>query len=129
MTQPIKILVVDDEPSVCDSIRRALEHRRQYHVVTTTSGDQALVLARCESPELILLDVLMPGLGGYEVAARLRADAQTAAIPIVFLTGLFTKAEVSRHGPVISGERYIAKPASTAKIIETVKLVLQEKGG
>lgn len=121
---PIKLMVVDDEAAVCDSIRRSLEKKRQFSVVTTTFAAEALDLARAENPEVILLDILMPGVGGLEVASRLRADKNLAKIPIIFLTGLFTKSEINKHGPVINGERYIAKPASTAKIIETVRSVL-----
>ncbi len=121
----IKVMVVDDEPGVCDAIRRSLERKRGYTVVTTTRGEEAVALARAETPAVILLDILMPGLGGLEVATRLRSDGMTANIPIVFLTGLFTKAELSQHGPVISGERYIAKPASTSKIIEALQFALK----
>lgn len=121
----IKVMVVDDEPGVCDAIRRSLERRKRYSVVSTTRAEEAVALARTEAPAVILLDILMPGLGGLEVASRLRKDAATAHIPIVFLTGLFTKAEVSAYGPVISGELYIAKPASASKILETVQRVLE----
>lgn len=129
MHEIIKVMVVDDEPDVCDAIRRSLERKRGYSVVWTTKGEDAVALARSETPAVILLDIMMPGIGGLEVASRLRSDALTAKIPIVFLTGLFTKSEVTKHGPVISGERYIAKPASTAKIIETVQSVLSPESG
>lgn len=81
-----RILVIDDEASLRDQLRKRL-HRDGYDVVTAASGQLGLAHARDAGPDLIVLDVSMPGLNGFEVCQRLKAEPATSAIPIVFLTG------------------------------------------
>ena len=90
MSQPgvgmmAEILVVDDDRDVAQSIELALR-RRGFRIALAHSGVEALKLLRRYRPDLVLLDVLMPGMSGIEVCRRLRADENTAEMPIIFLT-------------------------------------------
>ncbi|MBI5555343.1 MAG: response regulator [Elusimicrobia bacterium] len=80
-----KILVVDDEPHVRILLKSRLE-ANGYAVVTAYGGTQALEKVKEEKPDLILLDIVMPDLNGYEVAQRLKSDPETAALPIIIFT-------------------------------------------
>ena len=84
---PITILVVDDTPGSIGIAQAALEGAG-YRVAIATSGEKALQRAELVLPDLILLDVLMPGLGGYETCRRLKAQEATREIPVIFLSGL-----------------------------------------
>lgn len=117
-----RILVVDDEPNVCAGLRLSLERAMQCQVSCVNDGKEALRLARTERPDVILLDVLMPGMTGGEVAEALRESPATRDIPVVFLTGLVARDELEKRGGEIGGERYLAKPAS----VDELKAVLAE---
>jgi CheY-like chemotaxis protein len=86
----IKLLVVDDEPDAMQILARTLL-AKGYRVITAESGLQAVNLAKLEKPDLILLDILMPGMDGSQVAAALQEDPTTQNIPVIFLTCLITK--------------------------------------
>ena len=79
------ILIVDDEPSNREMLAQLLEPQG-YRIVGASSGMEALDMIAAESPQLILLDVTMPGLDGYAVASLLKADPNTASIPIIMVT-------------------------------------------
>ena len=82
-----KILIVDDvAPNVL--LLKALLGRERYNIVSATSGKEALDLAVRENPDLILLDVMMPEMDGFEVARRMREDEELGKIPVIFLTAL-----------------------------------------
>ena len=82
-----KILIVDDvAPTVL--LLKALLGRERYNIVSATSGKEALDLAVRENPDLILLDVMMPEMDGFEVARRMREDEELGKIPVIFLTAL-----------------------------------------
>ena len=82
---PAKLLIVDDDTDTLRLVGLMLE-RQGYDVLAASSGDQALSLAKSASPDLILLDVMMPDIDGYEVTRRLRVDANTADIPVIMFT-------------------------------------------
>ncbi len=104
------ILVVDDSPDNLMLMREMLKDT--YRVRTANSGEQALGIARSATPpDLILLDIMMPGMDGYEVCRRLGTDASTAHIPVVFLTAS-TEEEDERRGLELGAVDYIVKPAS-----------------
>jgi DNA-binding response OmpR family regulator len=83
--EPVRILVVDDEEDLVWALRRSLADEG-YQVLTAYDGVEALELARRERPDLVILDIVMPGLDGLEVCRRLRRDPTVAAVPILFLT-------------------------------------------
>lgn len=107
MKQAPRILVVDDTPANIKVVGEALN---EYDVIVATNGEQALAFAQKEPlPELILLDIMMPDLDGYEVCRRLKQHAKTRSIPVIFLTAL-TDAENEAKGFALGAVDYIVKP-------------------
>ena len=105
-----KILVVDDTPDNLFLMNALLED--EFDVVTATSGQEALAIARAaQPPQLILLDIMMPVMDGYEVMRQLRQDPATAAIPVIFLTAL-TSIDEEQYGLDLGAVDYITKPIS-----------------
>jgi putative two-component system response regulator len=103
------ILAVDDEASNLQLLRQILQDH--YRLRFAKDGPRALELVREEAPDLILLDVMMPGMSGYEVCAALKADPRTAAIPVIFVTAL-TDTEDELEGFEAGAVDYITKPVS-----------------
>ena len=103
-----KILVVDDEKDLVDILAFNLR-REQFDVVTAPDGEKALEIARRETPDLIVLDLMMPGIGGLEVCRRLRADPRLSKTPVIMLTakGEETDAVI---GLAQGADDYVRKP-------------------
>lgn len=119
------ILVVDDSPDSLELISSEL--MKYYEVHVATDGMRCLELARrVRRPDLILLDVMMPGMDGYEVCRRLKANPDTADIPVLFLSGR-TAAEDERIGLEIGAEDYLAKPVNPAVMLARVRAHLRLK--
>lgn len=119
------ILIVDDEPANLLVLSRVLQHH--YTVRAVTSGELALVAARSEpKPELILLDVMMPGLDGYAVLTRLRSDSNTRDIPVIFVTALDDEIN-EEHGIKLGAVDYIAKPIKPSIVLARVAAQLELK--
>ena len=107
------ILLVDDTETNLDILVDALGE--DYDVAVATDGPSALALAREQTPDLILLDIMMPGMDGYEVCRRLMADPATADTPVIFLTALTDVADKTR-GFAVGGVDYVTKPFEPAEI-------------
>lgn len=120
-----KILVVDDERDISDIVAFNLR-REQYDVLTALDGESALVIAQREQPDLVLLDLMLPGIGGLEVCRRLRADTRTAQIPIVMLTakGEETDAVV---GLSQGADDYVRKPFGVKELMARVAAHLRAR--
>jgi putative two-component system response regulator len=103
------ILLVDDEASNLQLLRQILQDH--YRLLFAKDGPRAIELARQERPDLVLLDVMMPGMSGYEVCAALKADALTGAIPVLFVTALTDTAD-ELEGFAAGAVDYITKPVS-----------------
>ena len=86
MAGSFRALIIDDDPDLISLIRRTLEFTAGWEVQTALSGAAGIALARSAPPDVILVDVMMPEMDGYEVCRRLKADAATAAVPVVLLT-------------------------------------------
>jgi sigma-B regulation protein RsbU (phosphoserine phosphatase) len=113
------ILIVDDTPINLGVISGALKDF--YKTKVATNGEKALALASAdEKPDLILLDVMMPGMDGYEVCSRLKADPATREIPVIFLTGQ-TSVEDETHGFEVGAVDYVHKPFSPAVVKARVR--------
>ncbi len=115
--EPKRILVVDDEPSITRLLKLNLERTGDYLVRTENSSKAAPAAAEEFHPDLILLDVMMPGLDGGNPAAVLQANPATRDVPIVFLTAAVTREEVrTRHG-LIGGLPFLAKPVNLQEVL------------
>jgi putative two-component system response regulator len=112
------LLLVDDEPTNLRVLRTVLQD--QYRLLFAKSGEEALQLITQEQPDLILLDVMMPGLTGFDVCTRLKADATTKAIPVIFVTALKDEIDEAR-GFAVGAVDYITKPISPAVVKARVK--------
>ena len=118
-----KILVVDDEPDAIELIEFNLK-QAGYDVVTAADGAAALKKVRTASPNLIILDIMLPEIDGFEVCKLLRRNPATATIPILMLTA--RAAEIDRVlGLELGGDDYVTKPFSTRELVLRVKKVLE----
>ena len=125
-TQKPTILVVDDTPANLALMSSLL--RGHYRVKVANSGDKALELAHMAPiPDLILLDIMMPGMSGYDVIKLLKADAATRHIPVVFLTAM-SSTEDETVGLELGAADYITKPITPAVVLARVRTQLENKG-
>ncbi len=121
----INILVVDDEEDVVEVVSHFLE-REGYTVQRAYDGEEALEKVTSEI-DLILLDIMLPGLDGYEVCKRLRSRVETETIPIIFLTAKIEE-EDQVKGLMLGADAYLTKPVSNRVITAQVKAVLRRSG-
>lgn len=119
-----KVLIVEDDPELLELEEGLL--RKEYETVRASTGEDALASIREQKPDLILLDVLLPKMSGFEVCQTLRSDPATRGIPIVMLTGQ-DKAESLSHGFEAGADMYINKPFSARKLLAVVKAVLEKQ--
>jgi two-component system OmpR family response regulator len=119
-----RILVVDDEPNIVDLVSTALRFR-DFDVATASNGAETIAAARSFRPDLILLDVMLPDMDGFEVARRLGADR--SGVPIVFLTARDTTEDKIR-GLTSGGDDYVTKPFSLEELIARIDTILRRIG-
>ena len=113
-----KILVVDDEATNLQMLRHVLQD--DYRLVFAKDGTRALELALSEHPDLVLLDIMMPGMTGYEVCEALKRDARTRHIPVIFITAM-SDTDDEAKGFAVGGVDYLTKPASPAIVKARVR--------
>ena len=116
MTKPL-VLIVDDTPTNLDVLVAAL--KREYQLGIAKDGVRAIEFAETNAPDVILLDVMMPGLNGYDVCAKLKASEKTRSIPVIFITAL-TDPEEKIRGFETGGVDYITKPFHTPEVLARV---------
>ena len=122
-----KVLVVDDEKDIVDIIKYNLEREKEFEVLTAKDGKEALELAE-EIPDLILLDIMMPELNGFEVCKRLKNNPATSNIPVIFLTAKENEID-EILGLEIGADDYISKPISPRKVLARIKSVIRRSSG
>src|SRR6478736_6019220 len=118
-----RVLIVDDVPDNLALLHDALDESG-YTVLVATHGEQALQRASQTRPDIVLLDAMMPGIDGFEVARRLKADAATAHIPIGFMTGL-TETEHLVAALEAGGVDYVTKPIKPKEVLARMNVHLQ----
>lgn len=153
MADKIKIVLVDDEADLCAVVKTNLEETGEFEVVTNTEAQKTVELVTREQPDLILLDVVMPGLRGDEIVSRLKDNEQTKAVPIVIVSGkgemvylknkdqfkwLPNVAATIKPGELPDGRSaealakaygandYVSKPFSTELLIDVIHDVLKK---
>ena len=119
----MKVLIVDDEEDIRTVARLGLAAGGGMAVIETGSGEDAVELARAERPDVILLDVMMPGMDGPTTLAALRADADTAAIPVVFLTAKVLASEVDRLR-ALGAAAVLPKPFDPLELADQLRAAL-----
>ncbi len=118
-----KILVVDDEPEVLDIICEFLK-KEGYNVMTESSSVKGIEKAKSFRPDLILLDIIMPVMDGYEVCKTLKKNESTKNIPVIFLTGKDVNEDHHKSFQV-GGDMFIKKPFTGESLLGIVKIVLE----
>ncbi len=119
------VLVVDDEKDLVDLVSYNLQ-RNGYHVITATSGDMALELANRELPDMVVLDLMLPGMSGTDVARKLKSDPKTANIPIIMLTAKSEETDVV-VGLTLGADDYVTKPFSMKILLARLSSVLRRR--
>ncbi|MDD5217195.1 MAG: response regulator [Candidatus Omnitrophica bacterium] len=119
-----KILLVDDEQEFTRNLKLDIEASGLYNVITENQASKAMSVIQKARPDLILLDVVMPGIMGPEIASRLKENPATAGIPVVFLTGNVLEEEVRDHAGIIGGYPFLAKPITGQQALNCIKKYL-----
>lgn len=119
-----KVLVIDDEPEILILVESRIRSQG-YDVVTAGGGKRGLELAKDQSPDLILLDLLMPEIDGYEVMKRLKADDDTKDIPVILFTAAPPEEVTKKGGQVIDAVDFVIKPFDEKALLFLVNRIAQ----
>ena len=119
-----KILVIEDDPIALRLIQYTLQHEG-YQVLTALNGLEGMRKAENEEPDLIILDIMLPGIDGFEVCHRLRAEPQTAQMPILMLSAKAQEIDKAT-GVKVGADDYLAKPADPSEIVSRVENLLAQ---
>ncbi|KAA0014893.1 MAG: response regulator [Thermoplasmata archaeon] len=120
-----KILVVDDEPEIVEVVKRMLEEK--YTVISAHDGESCIEIAKKEKPDLILLDILMPKMDGWETLKRLKEDEELKHIPVSMLTALPLTPEDTRDKPIDKIENYIVKPFTKETLLMKIEDIFERE--
>ena len=120
---PKDILIVDDEPSIVVPIQFLME-QQGYHVMIAENGEDALDLIYKYKPDLVLLDIMLPTIDGYEVCEIVRLNPSTRNIKIIFLTAKGREVEIAK-GMALGADAYIVKPFSNVELVAKVNELLR----
>jgi DNA-binding response OmpR family regulator len=121
-----RVLVADDDPIVRELIVYKLE-TEGYEVVVAEDGTSALSAVRENVPDIVVLDVHMPGLSGFDVCRMMRADPASARVPVIMLTASVQEADIST-GFVSGADDYVGKPFSPRELVSRIQAVLARTG-
>jgi len=119
-----RVLIADDEANIVASLEFLME-RAGFEVKVAATGDQALALAVSFAPDLVLLDVMMPGKSGYDVCQRLKSDPASRAIKVIMLSAKGREVEMAK-GIELGADAYVTKPFSTRDLVAKVRELLGE---
>ena len=120
---PGKILVADDSPNIREILKISLESDG-YTVVVAEDGEQALELVARENPDLLIMDVMMPKVNGFQVCRRVKTDRATHDVPVIMLTAKSAQQDVY-WGKDCGAEEYMTKPFSTKELVKTIERLLK----
>ena len=121
-----KILIAEDEPDIRDLITFTLQFAG-YDVVSASNGEDALALAREEVPDLVLMDVRMPRMTGYEACAAMKADPKLKDVPVIFLSAKGQDSEI-QSGLQAGAIEYLLKPFAPEQLTQRIRAVMQKLG-
>ena len=121
---PSKVLIVDDQPQMVELLQAYLEDLPQVTVLTAGDGEQALQKVASDQPDLVLLDIMMPRMTGFEVCRRMKADPATRTIPVIMVTALDEMADIER-GIDVGSDDYLVKPIKKVELVSRVSTLLR----
>jgi DNA-binding response OmpR family regulator len=124
--KPARVLVADDDPIILRLLQVNLR-LEGFEVESASRGEDVLAKAREVRPDLILLDVMMPGVTGWDVAGRLREDQETAGIPVVFLSAR-TQEEDRKRGKELGVAAYVSKPFDPGELVALIRRLTGDAG-
>jgi two-component system alkaline phosphatase synthesis response regulator PhoP len=122
-----KILIIEDDPATSRLVDYSLRHEG-YQVITAFNGLEGIRKAKNEAPDLVILDVMLPGLDGFEICHRLRVEPATAQLPILMFSAKAQDID-KKTGLKVGADDYLAKPAAPAEIVSRVGILLARKKG
>ena len=111
------ILIADDEPSIRLTVTRMLD--KEYIVLEATNGEEAVNIAKGQTPDLILMDLMMPKMDGYTACFRIKADQATKAIPVIMLTAIDHELN-KKFAMEMGADGYITKPFTTQELMDVI---------
>jgi two-component system, OmpR family, phosphate regulon response regulator PhoB len=114
-----KILIIDDEVDFTKLVKMNLEETEAFQVKVENKGERGLSVAKAFKPDLILLDVMMPGIDGADVCNQLKNDPETTGIPVIFLTAIVREEDIAANRQ-IRGNIFIAKPVELKSLVEVI---------
>jgi two-component system alkaline phosphatase synthesis response regulator PhoP len=120
-----KVLIIEDDPATSRLVDYSLRHHG-YQVITATNGLEGVRKAQTETPDLVVLDVMLPGIDGYEICHRLRADTATAGLLILMFSAKAQEID-KKTGLKVGADDYLTKPAAPAEIVARVERLLAKK--
>jgi DNA-binding response OmpR family regulator len=121
-----KVVIAEDEPDIRDLIKFTLQFAG-YEVFAAGNGEEAYELTKREKPDIVLMDVRMPKMTGYEACRRIKADPELKPIPVIFLSAKGQDAEI-QSGLDAGAEEYLLKPFAPDQLTERVRAVLKKYG-
>ena len=121
---PQTILIVDDEPNIVIPLQFLME-QNGYSTLVAQSGEEALEMISKEKPDLVLLDIMLPGVDGFEVCEIIRLNPEWRNTRVIFLTAKGRDVDIAK-GMVLGADEYITKPFSNQQIIDAVKKLLEK---
>lgn len=122
-----RILIIDDEEDFCSLVKTGLETRSDFEVSIATNGKEGIELARMIRPDLILLDVTMPEIDGFQVLEKLKKDKNTVSIPVVMLTAR-DDIEYKRKAAQLFNEGYLTKPVEFSVLKSMIENIFKRRG-
>ncbi len=121
-----KVLMIDDEKEFAIVVKQNLEMKGDYHVEIATDGNSGIAAALHHKPDLILLDIIMPGIGGFDVLRELKNKRETTSIPVIMLTAVGSE-EAKEKALGLYDEDYIVKPVLLSDLDAKIRSVLARK--
>lgn len=122
---PSKVLIVDDNPQMVELLQVNLESDLpDVTILTAADGQEALDSIAAQRPDLVLLDIMMPRMSGFEACRRIKADPATRSIPVIMVTALDEQADIER-GVEVGADDYLVKPINKTELLSRVKTLLR----
>jgi DNA-binding response OmpR family regulator len=118
-----RVLIVDDEPNIIVPLQFLME-QNNYEVTVASTGEEAMEAISSDPPDLILLDIMLPGIDGYQVCQTIRANDQWRDVKIIFISARGREVDVAK-GLALEADAYITKPFAIADVVEKVNHLLQ----
>ena len=123
----MKILLVDDEPDI-RLIERIILEKNGYEVMEVESGEECLEKLKTERPDIILLDVMMPGINGWETAKQIKENQNTKDIPVIMVTVRGSEEDMTKSFQYGGSDGHVSKPIIKEKLLNTIEWIIKTKG-